>query len=128
MDVQQALNTFWNSFGVIAFQENSVPDQNAFEAMQISPYPRITYGLTLNDFGVPTSLSASVWDRSESWKTASQLNNLIFKRLKDGGVKVNYDDGQIWIKTGTPFSSEMSDPDDMIKRYVINIETEYLEV
>ena len=128
MDVQQALNTFWNSFGVIAFQENSVPDQNAFEAMQISPYPRITYSFTLNDFGVPTSLSASVWDRSESWKTASQLNNLIYKTLKDGGVKVDYDDGQIWIKTGAPFSSEMSDPDDMIKRYVINIETEYLEV
>ena len=128
MNLQQTVDSFWNSFGVIAFQENSVPDANQFEEMGIQPYPRITYSLSTNDFGIPTSMTASVWDRSTSWKTVVEINNNIFKRLKDGGQTIKYDNGLMWIKTGTPFSNEMSDPDDTIKRIVINIETEYLEV
>ena len=126
MSVEQEINNFWNGFGVVAFQENSVPDENQFEAMGIEPYPRITYSMSTNDFGVPTSMTASVWDRSTSWKTVIEIRDRIKNLLKDGGCKLV--SGQIWIKTGSPFSSEMSDPDDTIKRIVMNIETEYLEV
>lgn len=126
MTIEQSFNEFWNSFGVVAFHEASVPDEAQFERMGIAPYPRITYSLQTNDFGVPTSLTASVWDRSTSWQSTATLRDQIINRLKDGGVKIN--DGKIWIKTGAPTSSPMSDPDDTIKRIVINIETEYLEV
>lgn len=126
MTIEQSFNEFWNSFGVVAFHEASVPDEAQFERMGIAPYPRITYSLETNDFGVPTSLTASVWDRSTSWKSTAELRDQIINRLKDGGVKIN--DGKIWIKTGAPTSSPMSDPDDTLKRIVINIETEYLEV
>lgn len=128
MDFQQALDKFWNGFGVIAFQDDSVPDANQFEDMNINPYPRITYSVSTNDFGVPTSMTASIWDRSTSWKTALGILKEVKNTLKNGGVQIHYNEGVMWIKTGTPFSSEMSDPDDTIKRIVINIETEYLEV
>lgn len=126
MSTEQAFSDFWNSFGVAAFHEASVPDEVQFEEMGISPYPRITYSLQTNDFGIPTSLTASVWDRSTSWKSTSELRDQIINRIKEGGIKIN--DGKIWIKTGAPRSSPMSDPDDTIKRIVINIEVEYLEV
>ena len=71
-------------------------------------------------------MTASVWDRSTSWKSTSELRDQIINRLKDGGVKIN--NGKIWIKTGVPNSSPLSDPGDTLKRIVINIEVEYLEV
>lgn len=126
MSIEQAINDFWNSFGVIAFHEYSVPDERQLIEMGLQPYPRITYSLQTNDFGTPTTMTASVWDRSTSWKSTSELRDQIINRIKDGGVKIN--NGKIWIKTGEPNSSPLSDPDDTLKRIVINIEVEYLEV
>jgi hypothetical protein len=39
-----------------------------------------------------------------------------------------YDKGVIWFKKGNPFLQRMADPDDAIRRIVVNIEVEYLEV
>ena len=128
MDYQQTLDAFWNGFGVIAFQDDTVPDENQFADMNIAPYPRITYSVSTNDFGVPTSMTASIWARSNSWKTSVSILKQIKNTLKYGGIQLRYDEGVMWIKTGTPFSSNMTDPDDTIRRIVINIETEYLEV
>ena len=54
MDRAQAINSFWNSFGLRAYDENTVP-QNA-----VLPY--ITYEVAIASFedgDVP--LTASVW-------------------------------------------------------------------
>lgn len=128
MELEQALDNFWNSFGVKAFQENSVPDERTFQEMGIPPFPRITYSVSTNGFGIPTSLTASIWDRSTSWKSTATIKKQIKTRLKDGGEQIHYNNGVMWIKIGEPFSNEMSDPDDTIKRIVLNIEVEYLEV
>ena len=128
MDVEQAINQFWNSFGVIAFDEATTPDENQFKIMEISPYPRITYTVSLNDFGIPTSLRTSLWDKKTSFKRLDQLTNEIKNRLKYNGESIPYDNGMMWIKMGTPFSSHMTDPDDSIRHVVINTEIEYLEV
>ena len=128
MDVQQAINAFWNSFGVIAFDEATTPDISQFEEMGLEPYPRITYTVSLNDFGIPTTLRTSLWDKKPSFKRLDQLTNNIKDRLRYNGESVKYDNGIMWIKMGTPFSSHMEDPDDTIRRVVINTEIEYLEV
>lgn len=128
MDVEQAINQFWNSFGVIAFDEATTPDITQFEEMKIEPYPRITYTVSLNAFGIPTSLRTSLWDKKPSFKRLDELTNQIKDRLKYNGEQIRYDNGTMWIKMGTPFSGHQTDPDDTIRHTVINVEIEYLEV
>lgn len=119
MDKEQALNQFWNSFDIPAYDNNTVPDD--------ATYPRITYDVTVNGFGTPTSLFASIWDRSTGWGRITGLAHKIDSRLSEGGQMVSFDGGALWIKKGNPFQQRMSDPDDTIRRIVVNIEVEYLE-
>lgn len=119
MDKEQTLNQFWNSFDVPAYDNYTVPDDATF--------PRITYDVTVNDFGIPTSLFASIWDKSTSWGRITGLAHEIDSRLSEGGQMVSYEDGALWIKKGNPFQQRMGDPDDTIRRIIVNIEIEYLE-
>lgn len=119
MDKEQAFNSFWNSFDVPAYDASTVPDD--------APFPRITYNLVVNDFGTPTSLNASIWDKSTGWSRITNIAHKIDSRLSNGGQTVSYDDGMIWIKKGNPLFQRMGDPDDTIRRIVVIIELEYLE-
>lgn len=118
MDKEQTLHSFWSSFGVNAYDPNTVPDD--------APFPRITYEVITNEFGVPTSLNGSIWDRSTGWNTITTICNQIDSRLSQGGQTLRYDGGMMWIKKGSPFASRLGDPDDTIRRIVINIEVEYV--
>lgn len=124
MDRGQAIDSFWNSFEINgkqipAFDVNTVPDD--------APFPRITYDVTVNDFGIPTSLFASIWDRNTSWGKCIAISDKVDARLSEGGQMVSFDGGAIWIKKGNPFLQRMGDPDDTIRRIIVNIEIEYLE-
>lgn len=119
MDREQAFNSFWNSFDVPAYDTNTVPDNATF--------PRITYNVVVNDFGTPTSVLASIWDKNTGWKRITGVADKINSRLSEGGQTVLFDDGMIWIKKGNPFLQRMGDPDDTIRRIVVTIELEYLE-
>lgn len=119
MDREQALNQFWNGFNIPAYDNNTVPDD--------ATYPRITYDVTVNEFGIPTSLFASIWDRNTSWGRITGIAHEIASRLSEGGYTVAYDGGVLWVKKGNPFQQRMGDPDDTIRRIIVNIEVEYLE-
>lgn len=111
MDRFEAIHSFWSSFSVPTYEENSVPDQDKV----IFPY--ITYEAIISSFDTDYQATASVWSRSFSWLAADTLANEIFDHLKDGGVTVPYDGGMIWITADTPFAQKMGDPeDDRIKR------------
>lgn len=120
MNKEQALDSFWNSFGLDAYDENSVS--------QGTEFPYITYSVatgSLSDYG--TALSASLWFRDTSWKFITFLSNTISETIGYGGKVLPYDGGFLWIKRGSPFAQRMGDPDDdQIRRIVINIEVEYL--
>ena len=118
MDKEQALHQFWSSFGVVAYDENTVPEG--------AELPRITYSVSISEFGQNTALTASVWDRSTSWKSVTDISHLIAKKLYNGGYMMKYNNGMMWIRKGTPFMQRMSDPDDSIRRIYINIEVEYI--
>ena len=114
MTKEQALYNFWSSFGVPAYVESTVPDDATF--------PRITYNVKVDTFDRPVTMTASVWDRSDSWERVTGIVDQIAEELGRGGTKVN---GVLWIKPGTPFAQDMTDPDKQIRRKLLNVEAEY---
>ena len=120
MDKLQALNQFWNSFGIPAYDQYSVPDD--------AKMPYITYETVYDDFDHPVSVTASVWYRDVSWAAVTLKVDEIEERISRGGCTVPYDDGAFWVIKGTPWAQRMDDPaDDMIRRIVLNIMIEFCE-
>lgn len=131
MNKQQAYNDFWRRFGVPAFEENSVPDDAVFNDMiksgQISSkYPYITYQVLTDELDAPVFPTASIWDRSTSFKNVDLLSNQIAEYIKGMGT-IKLDDGRMFIETGSPFSQHMieEDTDTSIKRNVLNLHVEF---
>lgn len=113
-----AINKFWNSFGIMAYEENSVPDDAEF--------PYITYQYVSDSIGGETLLTASVWYRATSWINANEKAEEISRYIGLGGMILNFDSGKIWIKRWTPFAQNMGDENDnLIKRKYINVIAEY---
>lgn len=113
MNKQQALNNFWNSFDVPAYEENTVPEGTVF--------PYITYQVITGNIEDSVVTTASVWDRSYSWERADLLANRIARRITDMSV-IPLDDGGLFITRGTPYSQHMSEESDSaIRRVIMNI-------
>lgn len=121
MNAQKALHSFWSSFGWIAWEENTVPE-NAFS--RANQY--ITYSAGESDFDRPIMLTASLWQRSTSWTDVITKAQQIMNYISMGGVVISTDEGAIWIKRGSPFSQRMSDEDPDVRRIYINIEVEFI--
>ena len=114
-----AIYQFWNSFGLTAYEENSVPDDAAF--------PYITYQLVTDSFDREIPLTASIWYRSESWAGINAKSEEISQTISRGGKIISCDGGAIWLKRGQPFSQSMGDEsDDLIKRKYLNITAEFM--
>lgn len=118
MDKEQTLQAFWSQFGVPAYDQNTVPED--------APYPRITYEVITDNFNVANVLTASIWDRSTSWKSVTDIQHQIESRLGYGGQTLHCSGGMVWINRGAPFAQRMSDTDDSIRRIVINTEVEFI--
>ena len=54
MDAEQAIHSFWSSFGLTAYDENSVPDT--------AELPYITYSLSYDTFDHQVSMVANLWE------------------------------------------------------------------
>ena len=118
MDKEQALHSFWSQFDVPAYDRFTVPDK--------ATYPRITYEVATDNIGSQTILTASIWDRSTSWTSVTDICHKIEATLGLGGQTIVYDGGMLWVKRGTPFAQRMADEDDSIRRIVVNIEVEFI--
>lgn len=117
MTKASALYSFFSSFGLKAYEENSV------YAMGNAPkLPYITYEMSLDSFeGNDVSLSFSLWSRSSSWEAANAKADEISKTIGRGKV-IECDGGYILIHRGHPFSENLGDlTDDMIKRILCKI-------
>ena len=114
-----AIYKFWNSFGLTAYEENTVPDDATF--------PYITYQLVTDSFDREIPLSASLWYRSESWTAINAKTEEISQKISRGGKIVACDGGVIWLKRGQPFAQSMGDEsDNLIKRKYLNITAEFM--
>jgi hypothetical protein len=112
------IHAFWASFGLPAYEENSVPDSPAF--------PYIHYSLATDSLGADVAASASLWYRSESWLAINAKAEEIGAHI-DQLSPIKCGEGRIWIKRGIPFAQNMGDnTDDLVKRKYLNIVIEYL--
>lgn len=118
MDAEQAINTFWSSFGLEAYDENSVPDDASL--------PYITYSVSFDSFDNDFTLTASLWGRSSVWTGLTSLVHAIGDDITDGGKLLPTDNGAIWLRKGSPFYQRMGDEDKSIKRIYINVYAEYI--
>ena len=114
-----AIYQFWSSFGLTAYEENTVPTDAAL--------PYITYQLVTDSFDREIPLTASIWYRSESWAGINAKTDEISQKISRGGKIIPCDGGAIWLKRGQPFAQSMGDEsDDLIKRKHLNITAEFM--
>lgn len=131
MNKQQAYNQFWQSFGVLAFEENAIPDDETIQSMidagyAAAKYPYITYQVLIDDIDSPIVPTASIWDRNTSWQRIDELANAISEHISRMQT-IKLDHGRMFIYKGTPFAQHMgSDNDNTIKRNILNIGVEFL--
>lgn len=125
MTIEQAIHKFWSSFGLTAYDENSVPDN--------AKLPYVTYSVNVGDItSGPVTLQSSLWYRSMSWKEITQKSEEIRNYLGIGGVMIEHDDGAIWIKRGNTFSqraaagSTQSEQDSSTRRVVLTVDIEFI--
>ena len=114
-----AIYQFLNSFGLVAYEENTVPTDAVF--------PYITYQFVTDSFDREVSATASLWYRSESWTAINAKTEEISQTISRGGKIIPCDGGAIWLKRGQPFAQNMGDEsDDLIKRKYLNITAEFI--
>ena len=113
-----AIYQFWSSFGLTAYEENTVPEDAAF--------PYLTYQLVTDSFDHEVAATVSLWYRSESWTAINAKTEEISAHIGLGGKIIKCDGGHIWIKRGQPFAQNMGDEsDDLIKRKYLNLTFEF---
>ena len=114
-----AIDKCWSSFGLTAYEENTVPTD------AVLPYS--TYQLVTDSFDREIPMTASLWYRSESWTTINAKTEEISQKISRGGKIIACDGGAIWLKRGQPFAQNMGDEsDDLIKRKYLNITAEFM--
>lgn len=130
MNKEQAYNSFFNRFGVFAFEENAVPTDDVIaqliNAGSIkSKYPYITYQVLLDDLNAPVYPVFSIWDNSTSWERADLLSNAISEYLQDG-IIIRLDNGRMFITKGSPFAQhQREEGDSNIRRVLCNLGIEF---
>ena len=122
MDRWQALYKFWSSFGVPAYEENSVPED--------ATMPYITYEAAVAPFETDVSLSASIWDRttkgtafidSKADEIEQFIKNIHACPVIKGG---RY---RVFIPEGAEFARNMDDPEDrLIKKKILTVNFEFM--
>ena len=120
MNKIQALHSFWSSFGLNAYDVNSVPDDVKM--------PYLTYDVASDSFGSPVLLNANLWYYSNSWSEITAKEQEIASFITRGGRMVTYDDGAIWIKRAFPWAQRMSDvSNSAVRRIILNVAVEFID-
>lgn len=121
MDKWEAQYNFWSSFGLPAYEENSVPD------LRDITFPYITYEASANAFDEPVTVSASIWDKGPSWETVDKKADEIRRYIKYMGCP-KIDGGRYRVYTGeSAFAQNMGDPDDdQIRRKLLSVTFEFM--
>ena len=116
-----AINTFWNSFGIPAYDENTVPDD--------AEMPYITYEAATGGMDFKTPLNAHIYYKTTSWQGISDKADQIQDYIS-GGVGITYDGGRLWITERTPFAQRMAEAGEgtdalTVRRILLQVDAEF---
>lgn len=120
MTNQQALYSFYASFGLPAYDESNVPDDADLKEGYI------TFQKMDGAFEEPVFPTCSLWHRNTSWRKLESVKNDINDRLKHGGVIIATESGRLWIQRGSPFAQVINENDTSIRRIMINLAVEFM--
>lgn len=118
MDKYQAQQTYWAGFGLKAYNELTVPEEER------DKYPYLTYQLVEGTIDGPVTASASLYYKGTSWapvlQKAEAMSPEINKQIKitGGYMKVR--------RPAAHFAQQASDPDPMVRRILLTVEIEFL--
>ena len=119
MTKAQAIHSFWNSFGIPAYEATTVNDEETGDFY-------ITYDVVTDSLDRAVPMSASIWElNSTSWKNVSDKA----EEISDALIQVKtipLDIGYLYVTRGQPFAQRVSDENDSVRRIYINIMAEYL--
>ena len=119
MTKNEALFKFFSSFDMEAYPTSSEPEDVIF--------PYLTYENNIGCVGDVVSITVNLWFHTDSEKTPNTKAEEIAEKIGRGGTQIACDDGSIWIRRGSPWSTAISDTSDpQIKRRMLNIELEFL--
>jgi hypothetical protein len=118
MNKAQAINEFWNSFGLPAYDENSVPDD--------AKLPYITYSVETGKLDDSISMTGDIFYNDTSWKDITLKADEIAQAFEYGHVLMKIDNGYLAIYQGSPFSQRIGQDDDYIRRIYIILQAEFL--
>lgn len=128
MNKAQAIQAFWESFGLNAYDENTVPDD--------APDKYITYSVATDSLDRVVNLTASIWERNTtSWafveETAAEIARVIeerdFSELGTSAPSIPLENGRLFLTKGSPFAQRMADPSsDLTRRIYLNVQAEFL--
>ena len=120
MDKAQALNKFWSSFDIPAYDENTVPDD--------AQMPYITYQTLTDSIGSVLPMSATLWyGNTYVWDALQQKAEEIAQRIGQNGYYLEkIDGGYVWLTKGTPFAQRMQSEQDNVRQIYINVTVEFL--
>jgi len=125
MDKVRAYNAFLSSFNIPAIDEQSVYDTPILEQLGF-PNMYITYEFAVGELDAPVTLSIDLWHKSTSWREIEAKAAEIAQAIGNGGKKVHYDGGSIWITRSTPVYQRMDAANEDYRRIHFNINAEYL--
>lgn len=120
-DKWQAQQKFWESFGIPAYDRNSVPTN--------APYPRINYEAIGANLGVPRVVTAVLWYRSKSWADISKKADEIAKAINELPPSIEIEGGRYKVRLpqDMAFAQRYEDPQDAdVRGMVLNVEMEFL--
>ena len=124
MNKWEAQQEFWGSFGIPAYDEQTIFTEGDQPAL-----PHITYQSFGGNLGQTVTLSASLWYKSTKMRDIKAKADEIEKYIKQNEPLVfPLDHGYLWIKvpTDTPFAQPIGSENDKTNRVVLTVEAECL--
>ena len=119
MNKAQAIDAFWKSFGIPAYENTTVNDERVGDFY-------ITYEVVTDSLDRVVPMSASIWKKNtDSWEEVS----LKAEQISDALVQVKsipLDTGFLYITRGQPFAQRVADEDETVRRIYVNIMAEFL--
>ena len=119
MNALQALQSFWESFDLPAYDEKTVPDK--------AEQPYITYEASKDFFDEEVAQTANIYYRSTSWADITAKEQEIAEKITRGGIMIKCDEGALWLKRATPWAQRLDDEGSTaIRRIVLNYTVEFI--